>query len=78
MATEKKIKEIMGRTFEIDPQTIEDSSSPDTIEKWVSLKHMVLIVDLEEEFGITFREDEIVEMLSYKIICDTITSKRAK
>jgi len=72
---EEKIKEIMGRIFEIDPMTINEDSSPDNIEKWVSLKHMVLIVDLEEEFGTTFREDEIVQMLSYKIIYDTIQSK---
>jgi acyl carrier protein len=29
---------------------------------------MNLIVSLEEEFGITFTDDEIVEMISYPLI----------
>jgi len=72
---EEKIKKIMGNVFEIDSSVIDDNSSPDNIEKWVSLKHMVLVIALEEEFNITFREDEIVEMLSFKTICDTIREK---
>jgi acyl carrier protein len=72
---EEKIKKIMGNVFEIDPSVIDDNSSPDSIEKWVSLKHMVLVIALEEEFNITFREDEIVEMLSFKVICDTVRPK---
>ena len=72
---EEKIKKIMGNVFEIDSSVIDDNSSPDNIEKWVSLKHMVLVIALEEEFNITFREDEIVEMLSFKTICDTIRQK---
>ena len=72
---EEKIKRIMASVFEMDVSEINENSSPETIEKWVSLQHMNLIVALEEEFGITFREDEIVEMLDYKIICKTVKAK---
>jgi acyl carrier protein len=75
---EERIKKIMALIFEIDIADIKDDSSPDTIEKWVSLKHMNMIVALEEEFGVTFREDEIVEMIEYKIIYETIKSKDVK
>ena len=75
---EEKIKQIMATVFEMNIADIKDDASPETIEKWVSLQHMNLIVALEEEFGITFREDEIVEMIEYKIICDTVKSKLSK
>jgi len=42
------------------------------------LKHMNLIVALEEEFGVTFSEDEIVEMLNYKLIKETLKGKNIK
>jgi len=50
-------------------------SSPETVENWDSLKHMNLILALEEEFNITFSDVEIVEMLSVKIIVKTLKEK---
>jgi len=74
---EKRIKEIMGEILEIDVNDIDENTSPETTQNWVSLRHMNLIVALEDEFKITFREDEIIELLSYKAILDSIKSKVA-
>ncbi len=73
---EEKIKNVMASVFMCDVSTITADSSQDTIVEWDSLRHMNLIVALEEEFSIVFSEDEMVEMLSFKIICDILKSKK--
>ena len=71
-----KIKEIMSSVFNIDINTINDGSSPETIETWDSMQHMNLIVALEEEFGITFTDDQIGEMLDFKSTVDAVLQNK--
>ena len=72
---ENRIKEIMSVVFETDLSMIDDCSSIETIENWDSLKHMILIAVLEEEFKITFSDDEILDMLSYRFILTILKNK---
>jgi acyl carrier protein len=65
---ENKIKYIMSSVFGIHKNEIHDNVSPDTVESWDSLKHMDLIVSLEEEFEIEFSDEEIIKMMNYKSI----------
>ena len=69
------IKNVMSAVFEIPEGNIQDDSSPDTIESWDSLKHMNLVVALEEEFEIEFTDDEIIEMMNYYLIKNIINGK---
>ena len=41
---EKKLKNVFSVVFELDPTFINENSSPDNIDNWDSLKHMMLIV----------------------------------
>ena len=72
---EDRIKNIMSAVFEIPEEQIKDNSSPDTIESWDSLKHMNLIIALEEEFEVEFTDNEILEMMNYSLIKAIITGK---
>lgn len=72
---ENKIKEIMSVVFETHVSMIDDHASPETIEKWDSIKHMILVAVLEEEYKITFSDNEILDMLNIKIILETIKNK---
>jgi acyl carrier protein len=65
---EQRIKNVMSAVFEISVEEIKDDSSPDTIGSWDSLKHMNLVIALEEEFETEFTEDEILEMMNYTLI----------
>jgi acyl carrier protein len=71
----QRIKNVMAAIFKVDVSKIDDNASPDTLENWDSLGHMNLIVALEEEFNISFKEDEIVEMLNYKLVYETIKNR---
>lgn len=72
---ENKIKDIIASVFGIDPKDVDDNASPDTIENWDSIRHMNLVVALEEEFAIEFDDEELVDMVNYKIIRATINEK---
>jgi acyl carrier protein len=69
---ENRIKKVMSDIFNINPNLIGNDSSPDNIENWDSLKHMDLIVALEEEFGIEFTDEEIVDSMSYILIVNIL------
>ena len=40
----------------------------DTIENWDSLRHLNLILALEEEFEVSFDEEETINIVSYLLI----------
>ncbi len=65
---EHKLKEVLARIFNVDVNTITEDASPDTIENWDSLRHMSLVLAIEEEFGIELTDDQVVEILSFKLI----------
>ena len=71
----EQIKKVMSAVFEIPVEQIKDDSSPDTIDSWDSLKHMNMVVALEEEFEVEFTEYEIMEMMNYSLIKSILMGK---
>ena len=65
---ENRIKNIMAAVFELTVDKINENSSPDTIELWDSLKHMNLIIALEEEFNIVIPDEEVGNMLTFGLV----------
>lgn len=72
---EDKLKSVFSSVFGIPETDVTEDSSPETIDSWDSLKHMNLIVALEEEFEIEFDEDEITELLSFSSIIEILAQK---
>lgn len=66
--TDVKIQQIMADVFNISVDEITEESSQDTIEAWDSLKHLDLVVALEEEFDISIPVEEIGAMVSFKLV----------
>ena len=71
----ERIKNVMSAVFEIPEEQIKNDSSPDTIGSWDSLRHMNLIVALEDEFKVELTDDEILDMMNYKSIESIIIGK---
>ena len=63
-----KIKQVMSAVFEIPVESIADDASSDNIENWDSLRHLNLILALEEEFGISIPDEEVGNFVNYKLI----------
>ncbi len=63
-----KIKRVMSAVFEIPVESIADDASSDNIENWDSLRHLNLILALEDEFGISIPDEEVGNLVNYKLI----------
>lgn len=63
-----KIKQVMSAVFEIPVESISDDASSDNIENWDSLRHLNLILALEEEFGVSIPDEEVGNLVNYKLI----------
>lgn len=62
------IRLVMSQVLQVEPEEISAESSPESIERWDSLKHMQLIMALEDELGIQFPDDAIPELLTFGAI----------
>ena len=69
---ENRIKNVMSVVFDLPIDSIDNKSSQDLIKSWDSLKHMNLVVALEEEFGVLFSDDEIIDLMNYSLIVSTL------
>jgi len=67
-ANEDKLKQVLADVFGIDVRTINETSSVDTVENWDSLRHLNLVLALEEKFNVTLTEEQTVQILSYPLI----------
>ena len=63
-----RIKQVMSLVFEVPLESIGDDASSDSIESWDSLRHLNLIIALEEEFEITIPDEEVGNLVNYKLI----------
>ena len=65
---EDRLNYIMSIVLEICIDEIKEESSSDNIESWDSLRHMNLIIALEDEFDITIPDAEVGNMLTFGLI----------
>jgi acyl carrier protein len=68
-----QVRAVVSKVLGIPEDTVTADSSPETVEAWDSLKHMNLVLALEEEFGIRFPDETIVSMLSVGLIEAAVT-----
>ena len=72
---EEKLKTVISNVFELTSDKIDESTTMESIEQWDSLKHMNLVVALEEEFKTEFTDDEILKMMNYTLIKSILLGK---
>ena len=70
----ERIKNIISIVMDVPLNKIDENASSDNIINWDSLKHINLVISLEEEFELEFSEDQIPELNSYLNIKKTIQS----
>jgi acyl carrier protein len=63
-----KVENILAEVLQISITMVSDGLSMKDTNTWDSLKHMELIVTLEQNFGIEFTFDDIVAMQSVREI----------
>lgn len=69
----EKVLEILKNLFELD--SVDETCSQETCEKWDSMGQLNLVVELEDAFDITLEPEEIGEMISFGDIMRILRSK---
>ncbi|HEY0045911.1 MAG TPA: acyl carrier protein [Flavobacterium sp.] len=73
-AIKEKLQPIFNRTFKSDIE-VTDSLTANDVDNWDSLTHMILISEVEKDFGITFKLKELNKMKNVGNMADIILSK---
>jgi acyl carrier protein len=67
-----RIREIMAQVLDLSPETIDTELSTTTSSAWTSLNHLMLVSQLESEFGVVFSNQEIKELSSFPAIVEIL------
>jgi len=65
MVDEVLLKQVMSSALKVEPWEIGPEASVETVASWTSLKHLNLIIALEEAFGVTIPDEEAAEITTY-------------
>jgi acyl carrier protein len=68
----EKVFHVVSQVLGVQINELSEDSSPETIQTWDSLKHMNLVLALEEEFGVRFSDEKIIQMLSIGLITEAV------
>jgi len=69
-----RVREIAGDGLGAE---VETDSSPASVESWDSVKHLNLMLALEEEYGFQFLPEEMDEAKSVAHLARLVAAKRA-
>lgn len=68
----ERVRHILGVVLEMSDQEIDEKLSAENISNWDSIRHLNLVMALEEAFGVSFTSDELGRLTSYRAIVDAL------
>ncbi len=70
-----KLRTVMGQVFKLAPEDIPSQASRDELPQWDSLKHLTLMLALEDAFGVEFSDHEIAGIRSFTDLAVALRSR---
>ena len=67
-----RVREVVAQVMDLPAEDVGPGLSASTSTAWTSLNHLMLISQLENEFGVVFSNQEIKELTSYSAILETL------
>ena len=68
MIDEVVLKQVIATVLSVSPDAIGPDASQDTLKSWDSLKHMNLVLAIEQTFGVEIPDEDAAEITSYALI----------
>ncbi len=75
-ALRDRILQIIAAVLDIDQHSITESLSPQDLENWDSTQHVILLLAIEDEFDVTFTDDEILRMDNIAAIIAAVLERK--
>jgi acyl carrier protein len=73
--TVERVRGVAAREFKIAADTLTAETDAADVEAWDSTTHLVLMMAIEDEFGVSFELDEVVELTTIGKIAEAIDAK---
>ncbi len=67
-----RIRSIVAAVLRVPADALVDAASPDSIVGWDSLRHMQLVLALEEAFGVQFAVEDMEAMYTVGAIVEIV------
>jgi acyl carrier protein len=64
----ERVYDIVASILRVPRESLDGESSPDTIPQWDSLRHLQIVLGLEEALGVQLTVEEIEAMRSVRVI----------
>ena len=74
-ALSSRVRGIMAQVLDLPPEEIGAELSASTSSAWTSLNNLMLISQLEAEFGVVFSNQEIKELSSFPAIVEALARR---
>ena len=68
----QEVRQILANSLQLAGDQVSDDLQQETCSEWTSLNHMMLLLGLEERFGVSFSIDEMLSMTSMLQILSTL------
>jgi acyl carrier protein len=65
---EQLLKNTLATVFNVPVDIIGEDSSMDTLSRWDSVKHLNLVLAIEDAFNVSLTEEQSLEILSFPLI----------
>jgi len=65
---EQLLKTTLATVFNVPIDIIGEDSSMDTVSQWDSVKHLNLVLAIEDTFNVSLTEEQSLEILSFPLI----------
>lgn len=67
-SNEQLLKNTLATVFNVPVDIIGEDSSMDTLSQWDSVKHLNLVLAVEDAFNVSLTEEQSLEILSFPLI----------
>ncbi len=72
---EERLFAVLSSILNVPLESLSLDSSRSSLQEWDSLKHMYVVLALEEEFNVEFSDDEIATLRSASSLRDALMAK---
>ena len=69
---------LFAEELDVEPTSLSDESSPDTVDSWDSLAAVRLVAAVESEFGVSLTTREIMKMNRIGIVREVLREKNVQ
>jgi len=76
-AVEARVRELLAQVLDVPVAEVGPGLTEATASSWTSLNHLMLVSQLESEFGLFLSNEEIRQLTSYERIVETVAHHQA-